>query len=84
MSKHGRVKVFKRLFNQSKYLVSFGGNLSGMIVEFKLVIKNNTKFAVCCNNVNRYSVKTVGTTMMDWAKVEVLAFGDVKFQLPPC
>ena len=32
MSKHGRVRVFKRLFNQCKYSVSFGGNLSGMIV----------------------------------------------------
>ena len=59
LSKHGRVKVFKRLFNQSKYSVSFGGNLSSMIMEFKLVIKNNTEVAVCCNNVNRYSVKTV-------------------------
>ena len=59
MSKHGRVKVFKGLFNQSKYSVSFDGNLSGMIMEFKLIIKNNTEVAVCCNNVNRYSIKTV-------------------------
>jgi len=51
-------------------------------MEFKLIIKNNTKVAVCCNNVNRYSVKTVGTIMIGWTEVEMLAFGDVKFQLP--
>ena len=73
---------YSRVFNQSRYSVSFGGNLSGMIVEFKLIIKNNTEVAVCCNNVNRYSIKTVGTIMMGWTKVEMLAFGDVKFQLP--
>ena len=82
MSKHGRVKVFKRLFNQPKYSVSFGGNLSGMIMEFKLIIKNNTEVTVCCNHVNSYSIKTIGTMMMGWTKVEMLAFGDIKFQLP--
>jgi len=43
-------------FNQSKYSVSFGGNLSGVIMEFKLIIKNNTEVTVCCSNGNRYCV----------------------------
>jgi len=51
-------------------------------MEFKLISKNNTEVAVCCNNVNRYSVKTEGTIMMGWTEVEMLTFGDVKFQLP--
>jgi len=48
-------------------------------MEFKLVIKNNTEVAVCFNNANRYSIKTVGTIIMGWVEVEVLAFGDDKF-----
>ena len=45
------VKIFKRFFNCSKYTVSFVGNLSSVVMKFKLAIKKSTKVAVGCINL---------------------------------
>jgi len=40
-----------------RWLSSFGGNLSDVVMEFKLVNKNNTEVAVCCSGINKYSIE---------------------------
>ena len=46
------------------------------MVEFELIVKNNTEVAVSCIDVNKYSVETVRTIVVGWAevKVEILKF----------
>ena len=51
-------------------------------MELKLVIKENSKVIVGCNCVNWNSIKVIEAMMVSWAKMEMLTFGDVKFQLP--
>ena len=57
-------------------------DFSGMIMELKLVIKDNSEVVVGCNCVNWNSIKIIEAMMVSWAIMEMLTFGDVKFQLP--
>ena len=53
-------------------------------MEIELAVKYNAEVTVCCNDVYEYSVETVRTNVrvMNWTKVEVFAFGDIKLQMP--
>jgi len=64
----------QRSFSQSKHSIHFVGNLSGVVMDFKLVIKINIKVSVHCSDVNKYSNKRVRTIVMHCAKVKVLAY----------
>ena len=52
-----------------------------MIMELKLVIKENSEIIVGCNCVNWKSITIIEAMMVNWAKMEMLIL-DVKFQLP--
>ena len=52
------------------------------MMEFELIVKNNTEVAVRCIDVNKYSVETVRTIVVGWAEVKVFALGNIKIQKP--
>jgi len=57
------------LINPSTGFNCFIGNLSCVVMEFKLVIKINTKVSVHCSDVNKYSIERVRTVVMHCGKV---------------
>ena len=53
-----------------------------MIMKFKLHGRQKkTKIIVGCHDINCYSVEIIGAMMVTWAKMKVLTFGNIKFQL---
>ena len=51
--------IFKTFLDHAEYSVSFQlvvSNMSSVIMKFKLVIKENTKVAVRCNDFDCYSI----------------------------
>jgi len=49
------------------------------IMEFELVLKINTNVSVHFSGVNKYSIERARTIVMHCTKVQVLAFGNIKF-----
>jgi len=76
------VKIFKISFNQSKY-TQFAMLVTRTVWLWNLKAghQNNTKVSVYRSDINKCSIEKVRTIVVYCAKVKVLAFGIIKFQM---